>query len=418
MTRTVVITLISLILPPAVIACQLVAGAELDWPGWRGSNRDGWVSGFQPPNRWPERLKRAWQVEVGTGYGSPLVAGGSVYQHARLGSDEVVWCFDLGTGEIKWRQSYSVPFKAAPGGERHGTGPKSSPALAEGRLFTLSITGDLSAWDAESGKRLWRTDYGSRFQPNRPNWGVATSPVVDGKRVIVHFGNDEKGVLVALDVESGTEVWSHGDDGPSYSSPIVVEIHGVRQVVEWNHRALVGVDSESGRFLWEFPFPHIGSNQNMPTPVFHRGRVLLGGENRGIHCLEPQPGDGAWTVKECWRQEEVALNMSSAVVNGDLLYGFSHYDSGRFFCLDIQSGRVLWTGPARTGDNVMLLSIPGYVVALINDGRLQIITARGDRFEKVASYRVSENDTYAPPVLLTNGVLVKDNRTLTRWALQ
>ncbi|NQT14488.1 MAG: serine/threonine protein kinase, partial [Planctomycetes bacterium] len=151
---------------------------------------------------------------------------------------------------------------------------------------------------------------------------------------------------------------------------------------------------------------------------FHRGRVLLGGENRSIHCLEPQPGDGVWTVKECWHQEEVALNMSSAVVNGDLLYGFSHYDSGRFFCLDIQSGRVLWTGPARTGDNVMLLSIPGYVVALINDGRLQIITARGDRFEKVASYRVSENDTYAPPVLLTNGVLVKDNRTLTRWALQ
>ncbi len=417
MPRPIVVTLMGLILLPVASAWHFSSGAELDWPGWRGPKRDGWVSGFQPPASWPERLEKEWQVEVGAGYSSPLVVGGSVYQHARQGDDEVVWCSDLETGQIRWRQNYAVRFKATPGGERHGSGPKSSPTLADGRLFTMSITGDLSAWCAESGKRLWRTDYGSRFQPNRPHWGVATSPIVDRDRVIAHFGNDEKGVLVALDVESGAEVWSQGSDGASYSSPLVVEIHGVRQVVEWNHRALVGVTSDSGRLLWEYPFPHIGPNQNMPTPVFHRGRVLLGGENRGIHCLEPQVSDGNWTVKECWYQKEVALNMSSAVVNGDLLYGFSHYDKGRFFCLDIETGEVLWTGPGRTGDNVMLLSIPGYIVALINDGQLQIISARGDRFEKVASYRVSENDTYAPPVLLKNAVLVKDSRTLTRWSL-
>ena len=387
------------------------------WAGWLGPERNGWVEDFQPPARWPDELKKGWKVEVGTGYSSPLVANGLVYHHARQGDNEVVYCFELRTGKLKWRQNYAVPFKASPGGERHGAGPKSSPALADGRLFTMSITGDLTAWDAESGKRLWRTDYGSRFQPNRPNWGVATSPIVDGERVIAHFGNDDNGALVALDIESGAEVWSQGSDGPSYSSPLVVEIHGVRQVVEWNHRALVGVDRESGRFLWEFPFPHIGSDQNMPTPVFHRGCVLLGGENRGIHCLEPQAGDGTWSVKERWHQEEVALNMSTAVVNGELLFGFSHYNKGQFFCLDIESGKVLWQGPGRTGDNVMFLSVPGYIVALINDGRLQIIAARSDRFEQVASYHVAENDTYAPPVLLPNGFLVKDLTTLTFWSL-
>ena len=387
------------------------------WSGWLGPERNGWVQGFRPPTQWPQELKKGWQVEVGTGYSSPLVGDGLVYQHARQGDDEVVYCFDLKTGELKWRQSHEVPFKASPGGERHGAGPKSSPALADGRLFTMSILGDLSAWHAESGKLLWRTDYGSRFRPNRPNWGVATSPIVDSGRVIVHFGNDDKGTLVALDVETGAEVWSQGSDGPSYSSPLVAEIHGVRQIVEWNHRALVGVDSESGRFLWEFPFPHIGSDQNMPTPVFHRGRVLLGGENRGIHCLEPQAGDGTWSVKERWHQEDVALNMSTAVVNGELLFGFSHYSKGQFFCLDIESGEVLWQGPGRTGDNVMFLSLPGYTVALINDGRLQIIAARDDRFEQVASYRVAKSDTYAPPVLLQNGFLVKDLKTLSFWSL-
>ncbi|MFC1596326.1 PQQ-binding-like beta-propeller repeat protein [Planctomycetota bacterium] len=418
MLRAIVITVTSLILLPIASTWQLSSGAEVDWPGWRGPKRDGWVSGFQPPARWPERLTKDWQVEVGTGYSSPLVAGGSVFQHARQGDDEVVWCLDLETGDLEWRQSYSVPFKISPGGERHGKGPKSSPVLAEGRIFTMSITGDLTAWNVETGKLLWRTDYGSRFKENRPNWGVATSPIVDGDRIIVHFGNDDEGALVALDLSSGTEFWSHGVDGPSYSSPLVVEIHGVRQVVEWNHRALVGVTSESGRFLWEYPFPHVGSDQNMPTPAFHRGRVLLSGENRGMHCLEPRTNDGAWTVKERWHQEEVALNMSSAVVNDDLLFGFSHYDKGRLFCLNIETGEVLWMSPGRTGDNVMLLAIPDYVVALVDDGQLQIISARGDRFEKVASYRVAESSTYAPPVLLKNGVLVKDSRTLTRWSLE
>jgi outer membrane protein assembly factor BamB len=281
----------------------------------------------------------------------------------------------------------------------------------------MSILGDLTAWNAESGKRLWRTDYGSRFQPNRPHWGVAMSPIVAGDRVIAHFGNDDTGTMVALDVKTGAEVWSHGGDGPSYSSPLVVEIHGVRQVVEWNHRVLAGVDVQTGRFLWEFPFPHVGSDQNMPTPVFHRGRVLLGGENRGIRCLEPQVKDDTWSVKQHWHQRDVALNMSTAVVNGPWLFGFSHYKSGQLFCLDLESGDVLWQGPGRTGDNVMFLSIPGYIVALIDDGRLQIIAARGDRFELAASYRVAEGDTYAPPILLPDGLLVKDLKTLTCWSL-
>ncbi len=411
--------------PPGVMAQtpsdssrQELAVADVVWPGWRGPKRNGWVSGFQPPARWPERLKKSWQVEVGIGYGSPLVAGGRVYQHARQGDDEVVWCLDLETGAVEWRKRYAAPFKVGGGAEFHAKGPKSSPTLADGRLFTLSIAGVLTAWDAATGERLWRRDYASRFKKGHPYWGAATSPIVDGKRIIVHLGTEEEGALVALDVESGKEIWSHGKDGPCYSSPLLVEIEGVRQIVEWNHRVLVGVESQSGRHLWEYPFPHDGNNQNMPTPAFHKGRVLLGGENRGIHSFEPRLKGGVWTVKERWHQKKVALDMSSAVVNGDLLYGFSHYDKGRFFCLDTENGRVLWESPGRTGTNAAILSIPGHVVALVDDGELQIIAARGDRFEKVASYPVADSPTWAPPVVLQSGILVKDNKHLTLWSLK
>ncbi|MEO2026600.1 MAG: PQQ-binding-like beta-propeller repeat protein [Fuerstiella sp.] len=417
MIRSLPVTTTVLVFLSVVNTWQLASAADVNWTGWLGPQRNGWVSNFQPPTQWPDQLQKRWQVEVGTGYGSPLVSDGRVYQHARQGDDEVVWCFDLDTGNVKWHQKYVVPFKASPGGEWHGTGPKSSPVLADGRIFTMSITGNLSAWSADSGDLLWRSDYGSQFDKNRPNWGVSTSPIVDGNRVIVHFGNDGEGALVALDVNSGKEVWSQGHDGPSYSSPLLVEIHGVRQVVEWNHEALVGVDSRSGRLLWQYPFPHRTHNQNMPTPAFHNGRILLGGENRGVYSLEPQINNGVWSVKKRWSQEKVALDMSSAVMNGDLLYGFSHYSKGQFFCLDTDTGEIRWLGPGRTGQNVMFLSVPGYIVALIDSGDLQVIAATGDSFKKVASWKVAESPTWAPPVLLQNGVLVKDEQSLTYWSL-
>lgn len=389
--------------------------AVTDWTGWRGPQRDGFVRGFEPPAEWPEELQRRWQVDVGTGYGTPLVADGCIYLHTRQEGHEVVRCLELETGKVQWRESYRVPFQIGSGAERHGKGPKSSPVLAEGRLFTLSITGVLSAWDAATGELLWRRDYDAQYKKSHPYWGAATSPVVDGDRVIAHFGTNEQGVLAALNVENGKEVWTVVGDAPSYSSPLVAELHGVRQVIQWNRRALVGVDSRTGSKLWEYEFPQAGSNQNMPTPVIHNSRILIGGENRGIYCLNPQQTGGDWSVEEVWYQDKVALDMSSAVINDGLLFGFSHYASGRLFCLDPDSGEVLWQGPPRTGENVVFLAIPEHIVALVNDGELKVIAADGDRYQPVASYRVADGGTWASPVLTPYGVLVKDKRTLSLW---
>lgn len=391
---------------------------EWRWPGLLGPKRDGWVGGFKAPAPWPERVHSLWEVEVGEGYGTPLVAGNRVYQHARQGDDEVLWCLDLETGAVKWRKTVFTAFKIAGGGEFHGKGPKSCPVLADGRVFTMSITGVLTAWDADSGKLLWRRDDSKRYdRKNQPHWGVATSPIVDGDQVVVHFGNDDRGELVALDVETGKELWTHGKDGASYSSPLVLTIAGVRQIVEWNHRALVGVESGTGRFLWEQPFPHVGNNQNMPTPTHHEGTILLGGENRGIHCFVPRKqGDGSWSVSKRWSQEELALDMSTAVINDGLLYGMSHYKMGRLFCLDPTTGEILWQSRGRVGDNVAFLAVPGFVLALIDRGELQVIQATGKEFKQVVTYEVAESPTWAPPVLLKQGFLIKDKKKLTRWS--
>ncbi len=354
---------------------------------------------------------------MGTGYGTPLVAGQRVYQHARQGEDEVVWCFDLASGKQIWRKSYNNPFKVGGGGERHGKGPKSCPVMADGRLFTLSITGMIHAWDAESGSLLWRKDYREMWEKgNQPNWGVSTSPIVDGERLIVHLGNDEAGALMAFNVKSGREVWKQGEHGTSYSSPLLVEIAGVRQVVQWNHETLAGVASRTGKLLWEYPAPHRSHNQNMPTPVFHEGRILLGGENRGIKCLEPLLKDGKWSVSRLWHQRKVALDMSTAVINGDHLYGMSHFKMGQIFCLDPRDGTIRWLSEGRIGQNVAFLALNGHVAALRSNGELRIIAADPGGYRVRASYRVAPDQTWAPPVLLDRSILIKDLNRLTLWS--
>ena len=407
-----------LVLALAGALIPVLPAADLVWPGLLGPQRDGWVEHFKIPARWPKQLKKEWSVEVGAGYGTPLVEGQRVYQHARQGEEEVVWCVDLASGKQIWRKSYKNPFKIGGGGERHGKGPKSCPVMADGRLFTLSITGMIHAWDVESGSLLWRKDYRGKWEKgNQPNWGVSTSPIVDGERLIVHLGNDGVGALMAFDAKSGREVWSQGEHGTSYSSPLLVEIAGVRQVVQWNHETLAGVESRTGKLLWEYPAPHRSHNQNMPTPVFHKGRILLGGENRGIKCLEPLLKDGKWSVNRLWHQRKVALDMSTAVINGDHLYGMSHFKMGQIFCLDPRDGTIRWLSEGRVGQNVAFLALEGHVAALRANGELRIIAADPAAYRARAAYRVAPDQTWAPPVLLDSKILIKDLNRLTLWSV-
>ena len=391
-------------------------GADVTWPGWLGPKRDGWVPHFEPPAKWPSKLKRGWTAKVGEGYGATAVSGDRLYVHARQKSDEVVWCLDLNDGKPKWRNRYAEPFKEGGGGEPHGKGPKANPTLADGRLFTLSITGVLTAWDADTGAMLWRVDHRSKFGKRpHPYWGATTSPLVVDNRVYLHFGDDEKGFLSAMDVETGREIWRNGKDGAAYSSPLYAEIEGVRQIVEWNHEDLLGVELETGRTLWKYHLPHRGTNQNMPTPSIHDGHILVGGEKRGIRSIHPHLRENKWAVTEKWHQTRAALNMSTAVINDNRLYGFSHYGLGEMFCIDTTNGKILWKGPGRTGDNVTFLSIPGHVLALIDDGELQVLKADGAETKILAKYKIADNPTWAAPVLLKDQLLIKDRDSLTLW---
>ena len=402
---------------PFISGFPLVA-KEVLWPGWLGPERNGRVEWFKPPAQWPAKLRPEWKVTVGSGYGTPIVAEGKILLHSRQGDKEIVRALEIDSGKSLWDKAYPNAFKIGGGGERHGKSPKANPAYSDGRLFTTSISGMLSAWDTDSGKLLWRKVPGRRFGQPHAHWGASNSPLVLDDMIVNLFGNEGAGALMALDVASGERIWSTGNDGTCYSSPILVEIDGVRQIVAWNHRALVGVQPADGRLLWEFPFPHKTHNQNMPTPAFHDGKILLGAENRGIHAIEPVLRKGKWSVSKTWTQKELALDMASAIVADGFLYGLSHYGQGRLFCLDPENGEIHWQGSPRTGPYASFLSFPGHVLTLSHQGRMSLFKASPKAFQSVASYPLSEDSTWAAPVLLKDGILVKDAETLSLWSFR
>jgi outer membrane protein assembly factor BamB len=190
----------------AVAAAQAVLAQ--DWPQWRGPNRDGVVGSFTEPKAWPEQLKLKWKVEVGIGHSSPVVSGRRIYLHSREGENEVIQAIDLTTGKQLWQDSYPVAYTVQRAAAAHGKGPKATPVIANGRLYTFGISGVLSCYDIRSGKLRWRKETSSKFNNASPDYGISSSPVVDRGLLIINAGGNNNGALMAYNAETGEEKWS------------------------------------------------------------------------------------------------------------------------------------------------------------------------------------------------------------------
>ena len=386
-----------------------------DCPQWRGPQRDGVVSNGAAPAAWPERLKLRWKVGVGEGHASPILGGGRIYVLTRQSGKEVASSIDLENGRIIWQQSYPAPYTMDPAAVRHGEGPKSTPVLAGGRLYTFGISGILTCWDAATGTARWRKEFTHEYRGTSPDFGTAMSPVVDRGLLIAHIGGRTDGALTAFDAESGDVKWRWTGDSPAYASPVIAELGGVRQVVTETHSHIVGVSASDGRLLWKIPFT-TQYDQNIPTPVVYRDELILSGLSKGIMAVRPVEKDGNWRAETVWRNDDVALYMSSPVAKGDLLFGFSHYKKGQLFCLDLRTGATQWTGEPRQGDNAAVLTAGENLIFLKDDAEMIIAGATGKGFEPLRRYTVAESPTWAHPLILRDGVVIKDATTLARWS--
>jgi len=386
--------------------------ASTDVTQWRGPNRDGVVQGFTAPQAWPEMLVKRWTVEVGTGYATPLVVGDRVFVFSRLGENETMTALDGGSGKVVWQQSYPAPFAMNPATKAHGPGPKSTPVYFSGRLYSIGMTGVVTAWDAASGKQVWQ----------KPGTGVAMeytshsfSPLVDAGRVIFHVGGKDKGALTAFDLTTGDVRWSWAGDAPGYASPIVADLGGTRQIIVPTQAKLVSVDAATGALLWERPLVHQFSS-NAITPIVYGQAVIVAGTGPLMEIAVARRGT-QWTTEQVWENTDLPLRFTTAVLAGDTLFGMSGRNAGQYYAMDARSGKALWTSDGRQAAHASIARSGDLVLSLESDGELVVLRNSATAFEPLRRYKVSETETWAQPAFSGNRILVKDVMSLTLWTL-
>jgi outer membrane protein assembly factor BamB len=396
-----------------LIALLPAAAFAADWPQWRGPDRDGRTSGFAVPAAWPKELTKKWSVSVGEGVATPALVAGRLYVFTREGGGEVLRCLDAATGQEQWKDSYEEPPVTGPAGQFPG--PRSSPTVADGKILTLGVSGTVSCVEAASGKVLWRK---SKFA-DRPRFFTSCSPLVAAGLVIVQVGNESGGGIVALELTSGQPRWEWKGDGTAYSSPVLMTLGGTPLVIAETAAKIVALDLASGQQLWETPFPVSGRGYNAATPIVSGQTLLYAGSSRGLRAvrLEKQ-GDGV-VAKELWSNGDGSVMYNTPVVKGEWIFGISEQDM--LFCVHLADGKTLWKtsfpGRGRLRGYGSVVDAGPVLVALNPSAQLTFFAPSDQAFMPLASYKVSDNETFAYPILAGSHIYIKDRDSVILWTL-
>ena len=314
--------------------------AAQDWPQWRGPNRDAKATGFHVPAEWPQELTQKWKVAVGDGVATPAVVGERVFVLARQDGNEVIRALDAASGNELWQDSYEA--EAPRGGASNFPGPRSSPAVADGKVVTLGVQGTLCCYDAQSGQQLWRKD---AFENEVPIFYVGTSPIIVEGMVIAQLGGEEAGGIIAYDLAGGDERWQWTEDSPSYGSPVLMNIDGEQVLITPTHQKLVAIGVNDGKTRWEMPFEQ--GRYNTFTPVVDGNLVIVAGPGTGVTAFRLSKRGGAeqsLSEERVWQNTDNSLQFNSPVLKDGMLFGLSN--AGQLFCINIRDGeQTAWTAP-------------------------------------------------------------------------
>ena len=408
-----------------LLKCLVIVGVSIgasrlapaDWPQWRGPNRDGYVADAAIPKNWPKTLQTEWKVPVGIGHASPVAANGKIYVFARQNDEEVLRALDASTGKEIWKASLPVTYQMHQAAVRHGKGPKSTPVVSHGIVYTLGISGVLSAHDAETGKLKWRHEFWKTYPKTSPLFGTAMSPIVEGGLLIAHVGGPDKGALTAFEAETGKIKWSNEADGPAYSSPIVVTLAGVRQLVTFMQKDFVGVDFASGKLLWKLA-AKTQYDENINTAVVYKDLLIFSREEQGLAAFRLAKQGTELVPQQVWVNRDSELYMSSPVLQGTLVVGMTARQKGQFFAVNADTGETVWQSPGRMGENAAILNLGNKVLLLLtNDANLIVQPAAAKTYAPVAQYSVASSPTWAHPLVLGHRILIKDETSLISLAI-
>jgi len=378
--------------------------SEAEWPCFRGTHRNGVIEGIAIKTDWSLNPPvEVWRRLVGPGCSSFAVIGPHLYTQEQIDEQEAISCYDLNSGSAIWKHTYEARFWDS----HAGAGPRSTPTLKNGRVYTLGATGILTVVDELDGSLIWTVDAAADAGVELPGWGFASSPLVVDDAVIVAIA----GKLAAYDLSNGQSRWSGPEGGESYSSPHLITIDGVEQVLMMSGKGVLSFRPSDGEILWEYVSE--GPRIVQPAVCANGDLVIDVGGAKGLTRISVAREAGEWTIHEHWKSTRLKPNFNDFVIYEGHAYGF---EGPSLACLDLEDGQRTWKA-GRYGGQLLLLAEQGLLIVLTEKGDLALVEARPDRHEELARIPAIEGKTWNHPVMVGDLLLVRNTQEMAAFRL-
>ena len=380
------------------------AKAQPEWPGFRGPRRDGIVPGVRIKTDWSgSPPAQVWRRPIGPGWSSFAVSGDLLYTQEQRGDDEVVACYKASTGAPVWSHRDKARFFES----NAGAGPRGTPTLSNGRVYAFGATGILNALDAANGSVIWKRNVAAETNTKTPFWGFSSSPLVIGDTVIVAAS----GKLAAYDAANGNQRWLGPTNGGSYSSPQLVTIDGVTQVLFMSDTGLISINPADGKKIWD----HQWSTNFMVQPALTAdGDVLITSQENGTRSIAVKHNSGGWNVQEKWTSNGLKPYFNDFVVHKGYAFGF---DGRILACIDLKDGQRKWKGGRYGNGQLVLLPDQDLLLVVSEEGELALVKATPDQFTELAKVTGIQGKTWNHPVLVGDLLLVRNAEEMAAFRL-
>jgi len=371
------------------------------WTGFRGENRDGVYRGKAIGTNWPTSGPRQlWRRAVGSGYSSMTIAEGLVFTIEQRREKEVAAAYDAESGREIWRQAWKAKFDEAFGGE----GPRATPTYDDGRLYVQGATGNLLCLEAASGRLNWQRNIIVENQTDLTVYGVATSPLIVDEKVIVLPGGRNRKSVVAYNKFNGALLWQSMSDRQAYTSPMLVTLAGEKQILVVSARDIMGLSPEEGRLLWQTQWVIPNDNAIAQPVLLGPTRFLVSaGYGVGSVAFELTRANSGFMLRELWRNRYLKNKFSSSVVFNGYIYGL---DETILTCLDAATGARQWK-EGRYGYGQLLLA-GEHLIILGEDGTLALVDATPTEYRERARFQAIVGKTWNYPAMANGKVFVRN----------
>ena len=388
---------------------------DVNWPGFRGPTRNGQAEWRGKRLDWTTSEPRElWRIPIGPGWSSFAYASGRLFTQEQRGDDEAVSCYDAETGVLIWIQTNEARFFEIVS----GAGPRGTPTIAEGRLYSLGGTGVLQCLDPANGDVQWKHDLPAELNAPLSMWGFSSSPLVVDGVVIVFAGASGDDGLVAFDAASGEVAWRAASParGMDYSSAQLVELAGFQQVVFGDAKGLFAVDASDGRVIWRFrPIGWDGPAMCQPQQAGPSSLIVPLGDGVGVARLEFEIDESDnWKITEAWTSNRLKPSFNDFVVHSGQLFGF---DQNIFVSLNATTGERNWKRGRYGFGQVILLPTTDQMIVVTEQGDLVLVAADPERHLESGQFSALNDKTWNHPILVGNRLFVRSGSVAVCYEL-